>query len=813
MLATPVIASGSSQISLKNVLNPEGYRDTASLVLEAPGLQNFNDTSQIAARGDILMDVGTRMLTDTLGSVKLTAQTVAALGEISAPAGTITIHGSARFNENGQPLAGRATVHLGSTSRLLATGRTLYRFDDFGRRVGTVHAGGAIQVEGNIIAESGALLDVSGTSAVLDLLPEEVGQQIASLSSSGQFIRQTISVPTLVASQGGTIHLKGGDFLFTRATLTGRAGGADARGGILSVESGRFVIPGLDVDDKEISLLIGADMSAFAGPVLLPGQSAIGLSLGALPGRGYFGADAFQAGGFDGLQLKGNVQFNGPVSLQSAGYLQIATGGVLATTSLVRLTSSYVALGTPLAAPQRDEELINPFEILKSTGPEPSYFGPVFGTGRLEVNAEIIESGFLSLQGIGSAALSARQEMRGSGYLDIAGHLTLTAGQIYPVTASTFTMTAYDYVDGGNARTGSITVQSSGFSPAFPLSGGGRLNLFASTINQGGTLRAPLGTIRLGWDGTGTAPRGLVTNTNVPVTSLLTLASGGLTSVSAIDPAMGSGVVIPYGLIKDGTSWIDPTGFDITSGGPPQSAVRATAQQVVTEAGSTIDIRGGGELYGYRWVQGNGGSKDILASEGSYAVLPSYGSQFAPFSPFATAGQFVRNLGGDRGYVNDSLLTGDRVFLKGSSLLAEGFYTLLPARYALLPGALLVTPVAGTPVDAFVKPGGPVQTSGYMFNSLNPSVTNPIFSSFEIAPQRVVKVRAEYEDYQATTFLPEAQQRLGLSLARTPLDGGYALLGAVQAMQLAGNLIATGGPNGRGGRVDISSPLDIKSIY
>jgi hypothetical protein len=59
---------------------------------------------------------------------------------------------------------------------------------------------------------------------------------------------------------------------------------------------------------------------------------------------------------------------------------------------------------------------------------------------------------------------------------------------------------------------GSVTILSSGQTPEFPLSGGGRLNIFASTITQGGTLSAPLGSIQLGWDGTGTAPKGLVTN-------------------------------------------------------------------------------------------------------------------------------------------------------------------------------------------------------------------------------------------------------------------------------------------------------------
>jgi len=48
---------------------------------------------------------------------------------------------------------------------------------------------------------------------------------------------------------------------------------------------------------------------------------------------------------------------------------------------------------------------------------------------------------------------------------------------------------------------GSVTIIGSGSRDA-PLSAGGSLNIFASTITQGGVLRAPQGSITLGWDGT-----------------------------------------------------------------------------------------------------------------------------------------------------------------------------------------------------------------------------------------------------------------------------------------------------------------------
>ena len=75
----------------------------------------------------------------------------------------------------------------------------------------------------------------------------------------------------------------------------------------------------------------------------------------------------------------------------------------------------------------------------------------------------------------------------------------------------------------------------------------------------------------------------------------------------------------------------------------------AIAGNVTTVAGSLIDIRGGGELYAYRWVQGNGGTQDVLARSTSFAILPGYHSAVAPFGAFANVGQFVRNLGGDPG--------------------------------------------------------------------------------------------------------------------------------------------------------------------
>jgi hypothetical protein len=578
------IQNGQSLITLATVQLPEGYRNTVSLDFRAPGVLD-SSSSELKVRGRIDMGAGSLITTDALGKVTLHGQTVHMAGNIVAPGGAVLIHGASHYPENSPSNVALSTVFLTSSASISTAGKTVYTFSTFGRRTGTVHAGGSITIEGNLIANTGTLLDVSGTSAVLDLTPAQAGNPIGSIGSVTEWFQPSELAPTLVMSNAGSISLKGGDFLFSRATLLGQAGGAQAQGGTLNIDSGRFYIPGGLKDDRDISLIVSQDINAFTTSAVALGQA---LGIAAL---GYFGANTFQNGGFDSLHLAGNVEFRGAVALNGRGAMSIADNGVIQADALTTLTASYVKLGLTLNQPIRDEELVNPYMKDNPLGGGRifSEFNPTTGGGRLVVNADLVDVGFLSLQGIDSAAITARHELRGAGYLDIAGNLDLTVGQIVPNTASTFAITAYNG--------GAVTIASSGITPQFPLSAGGRLNIFAQTITQSGVLRAPFGSIRLGWDGTGTAPRGLVTNSPVPVTQQITLAAGSSTSVSGIDPHTDTGVVIPYGLLKDGTNWIDPTGLDITATGVPEKSLRVSAQNVTTEAGSTLDIRGGGELY------------------------------------------------------------------------------------------------------------------------------------------------------------------------------------------------------------------------
>ena len=65
------------------------------------------------------------------------------------------------------------------------------------------------------------------------------------------------------------------------------------------------------------------------------------------------------------------------------------------------------------------------------------------------------------------------------------------------------------------------------------------------------------------------------------------------------------------------------------------------------------------------------------------------------------------------------------IYLGATPGLKAGVYTLLPARYALLPGAFLVTPQTTASVGTYALTSGSIISNGYQFNGLDQSTANP----------------------------------------------------------------------------------------
>lgn len=803
-------------LTLQPFTRPEGLRSPAHLAFNATGATDpYTDVPIVV--GGVVIERNTSIETDGLGSVAFSGQTVSIEGSVIAPGGSISIEGADSYpGSEFEPGVARTTVYIGPDAFLSAAGKPIIYTNGRGHRVGSILPGGSITVSGNIVAERGSVFDVSGTTGVLDLPPGFLAVDAEPIHG----LRGTQWVPVRFDSNGGYIGIEGSEFLYTDATFIGEPGGPSAIGGTLSVRSGRLTTPGTPYTSADPNLVVKQSGLTLPG---VPYQRGVGQQVRAaggsvLPSLGNLAVSSFANGGFNSLELGGNVQFSGPVNINMPGSLRVADGGVIYADNNVFLSATYVALGQDFRPPALDGDQVSLFTSTDAAGvTTPFYnFAPTWGRGNLTVRADLIDIGTLSLQGIGNANfLAPNGDIRGNGTLNIAGNLTMQAGQIYPTTLSEFNIYAYDYDPGTGTKPGSVNILGGAYRP-MPISGGGTLSIYASNIVQGGTLRAPLGVINLGYNGVGDAPEDPLAGSTLatPVTNNLTLTAGSVTSVAAVDPRTGEGLLIPFGISIDGNSWIDPAGNDITIAGLPSKAVNLRGNNVTTQAGSTIDIRGGGDFYAYRWIQGNGGTRDILDNDNSFAVIPGYGFNYAPYAPFNTS-SLATELQGARGYVNSNLQVGDRVTVGASPGLPAGTYTLLPARYALLPGAYLVTPAdftpqAGDPIGTFVMPDGSSLVSGYLSNDLDSGRRGRTsMIRLEIASSSVMRQRAEYEDLYANTFLKQAAIDRDFTPPRLPIDSGYLSFSAINSMALRGSVDSVAPPGGRGALIDISSPVDI----
>ncbi len=808
----------------------------------APGGGAHSSGGGLLVRGDLVMQAGATIQTDpqtnSSHGVSLLAPSglVAVLGSIDAPAGTITITGGDTttagvngllfYESNGSnPFP---TVDLGPDSVLSTKGAVELTFNPLGFNTGTVLPGGNVNVTGNIVAEAGAVVDVSGASGILSETPSALGQGVSPLSGSAY-------VRTLVESSGGSISLNASQLLYNDATLLGNAGGSMAQGGTLSVASGfavtltsNVVVPtpvdvSLIVSQQGLNGGFSLPSDASTGLGLLGGQpidstGAVGTtvnnSVGGEPVDSYFaanpnlfvshGADKTasdnggQAGGFASLNLAGTLDFAGPVSITAANSIRVATstgntitgesGGVIygSDHAPIVLTAPYVNLNGAETS------------LLPDVVGAASYPGATGGLGSLTVNASVLaDVGNLSLQNIGTLTFNSQPnqagDVRGIGTLQVAGQINLNAAQVYPPTESVFTIMASDVV---------ISSPLGQALPSLPLSAGGTLNIDATTIEQDGVLRAPFGTINLG----------------TSATQSVVLSAGSITSVSAVDPSTGQGITIPYGIVDASGSWFDPLGNDITLTGPPTKAVHILGQQVQLQTGSTVDIAGGGDLYAYQFIPGTGGNKDILASTGSipsstsFAILPGYSLAYAPDGTYAQSANLATNGVADVGYFNTSLALGEQVYLNASKDLAAGFYTLLPARYAALPGAFLISPgTGGAPGASTIRADGSSLVSGYTLSALNPT-TSPVFNGYQIYSNAEVLDRAPYSANLANTYFAKNAGSTGSPVPRLPQDAGQLVLDASQSMTIEGTLLSQAAAGGQGGEVDIASTENIDIV-
>lgn len=815
-VSSSVLAHNEAGFFLREQIQPSLFRPSPSITLEATGLVNPAlelANKAVVVRGDLVLAPGSLISLDPQlaihdgwasargGSLVLKGGTVFVGGTLKVPGGEIQILGAGAMPSNDpNPASPFVTVNLSPEAKISTAGQTLFTRDTrngMRERFGAVLGGGAISVSGNILAEKGSLLDASGSSGVYDFFRGQIAHSLSEPRSA----RHALSPSTLelrLDSPGGSIALSGGEALLSDASLVARSGGSSASGGSLSVSSGRFYAVGEEKLPTDITLSLSAKGRTIPAEFQKTGISAIGMEMPAakeIPGGGgQIAVSSFENGGFSHLTLGGNILFNESLSISMPGSIRAGRGGVIsaASDSSVDLKAEYVALGRAFVSPLAPDagERLNVFDPVNLA----YYAPPSSGTGKLTVRAKVIDVGNISLQNIGTAKLDATGGViRGNGTFVMAGDLILKAAQVYPVTGATFTAIAFNHDDAGavvstEGTPGSITVLNGGRS-SLPLSAVGSLALYADSIIHSGTLVAPFGTITLGNLGEGqSSPVDPVSGIAAPTTSSLRLTAGSITSVSGVDPVTGASITVPYGTSADGSSWKDPSGTLITSTGIPEKKVLLNGGNVEMQAGSLVNLKGGGNLTASQFVKGLGGSIDWLAdSLGSYAIIPGFNSPIAP-----------------KGYGEDAIPVGSRITLEGGAGLPAGTYTLLPASYAKQPGAFLLTRSANNrPNTSQLQPDGSELVFGFVFNGLDSSVKAAgLPELFEVSSPAIISAKVDYRILDSDRFFASTP-----SSSRN-VDGARLVIEGTTAMILKGRVSGQAMGSGKGAMIDISSSRD-----
>jgi len=756
---------------------PEELRNPMTLSLSASrDYPAYPSTLTVQGGAAIRLDPGSTL---TLGARAL----IQVDGTLETPGGTIAL---------GTPVAGAVAsrIELGEGARLLAPGwQKTSRVGS--QTVRSVEAGGSVSLSSsNVTIPSGAVIDVSGIHGVADL------------ASGAEGIGAARTEERAIDGAAGSISIAAaGGVVAGQLRLS--AGGEAGAGG---------------------SLFISSNAS---GPVLITQHAPAPAASQPFT----VVADRIDASGADDLTIAAAlpvaVSFDNGNAILFDGDVDLHTGRSL------RLVSPILA--RPLGGAPGSVTLRSAYVALEGLPSGPVMPDAANPGGELTVKADVIDvartvmtSSVAGLPALYAASpfakvtLDAQADIRLSDHdldgnwakragLLSAGAIVLRAAQVYVTSRSEPEATNLERKDddpGFLVLSGErIDVVGNGNPAPVPLSFGERLTLRAPIVEQGGVLRAPAGEIRLeGRDLTGAA------------TGSVTLLPGSVTSTSL------QGVVVPFGTVLAGGEF---HGYG-AAGQAPARTVKLDAPAVAVKEGSIVDVSGGGDLAGFAFAPGDGGSSDALVwrtdpngkvvrdSKGNPLAARSValGSDLsAPFAILPSAGTQVAPVARSADLRDSRLHVGDQVWLQGVPGLPDGYYTLLPAHYALLPGGRLIEALPGAYAAApasFVRADGAVIATGRLSHVVHDDAGNDRrvddqqFGRFVVESKDVFSQYGQLLEYSFDASAGALAAEAGVPV-RTPLDAGTVVLKATDSLTLQGIGRFGAGEGGLLGNLEVSA--------
>ncbi|HTZ72218.1 MAG TPA: filamentous hemagglutinin family protein [Acetobacteraceae bacterium] len=806
IFSNPNVATGASAAGAYNVVLPQTYipnfnndtisqRAGASIAIESsagPGTYN-------GGGGPLVIEPGAHVTVDPGQSI-----TVAAYGEL-IDQGTLTAHGGTITLANTSAASADPStvqdlnytpglsVWIGEDALVNASGEATIFTDSLGRRFGQSQAGGTIvlgvlggvsssatlSTNAQVIERPGALLDVSGASATIDVVP--------TFSTGGSLI--SFAAPVTLAGNGGLIVARSVLGIALDGGMQAGGAGPGAAGGTLQLRVDQFstgslsvtgTTPGLPGDYLDGSrILISEDaVPVQNNPDLLPGQATDATTN--LLAR--ISQAQLDSGGFGSLSLFAYtyIAFDGSAALHLNDAVSLETPilGDTASTGMASITAPYVQLNGQSATnfgTSAGGTLLVPGVSQATLAIDA---GLIDIAGGLNLGGAQVQTGTItpafSVFGFAGADFLSQGDIRFDQSPDGAkvatvlassGNITFRASQLYPTTDAYAQVYAGENVHLTSADTGNVfaggtlTILGNGAVPASPLSVGGTLELASETVVQDGVVRAPEGDILLG-----------LTAQNTPgvsgaeFTKSVTLGPDSVTSVSLF------GQIVPYGGTVDGVNY-DYAGNPVGLFNP---IISIGAETVTAAPGSSLDLRGGGTLAGAGFIPGRGGTADVNltpllnSSTGTvaanttdpvFAIVPGYTDNIAPLAP------------GDAGYSTPGV--GEQVTIAAGEVpgLAAGTYTLLPAYYDLLPGAYRVELTGGVSAAGATRSFGNFTTlAAVNVDYANTGIVTSLPQAALITSANGVRQLSQYDEESYNDFEATSASTFGAARPDLPQD-------------------------------------------
>lgn len=621
-------------------------------------------------------------------------------------------------------MAGSSIDVSGIVKSYIADGDTALFLGQAAREVGEVLGGGTVTLGGS---------DGTATRGRLIMDPTAT---ISIAGASGYLDRSILPGKTLISAGAGTLNIMSTDGFALLGTVDATARHPSVNGGTINIALSQ---EGLE-DRTDPSVPYPKDDETGQRTIRITGTQSQAQALssnGQKFAEGVVSAELLNGSGFDRIQLRADesiqlntganlVADNSRTRLQSvvlnAAVIDVADGAghVIQAHHVAMGPQARLGDSRPAALPNVD------------AASKRAAAGQLGGEGSLTVQAGLIEvfgdTGVLGVNDVTLAATLSRAastalertdgEIRFIGQpgssnkaedalkaqFSFSGNLTLQAGQVYASTMSRVLIQGFDGL--GDLTNSKLTISApgKGSTSQAPLSALASLKLQADEIELDGVIRQPFGTIDI-------------------QAGKLTLTDHAQLSVS------GDGIKVPVGSTVDQTKWVygtqgtvdtkgtavtlDPsatgsTVIDLTSL-PINKQIILNGDTLTLSSQSAVDAHAGGDILAWEFKKGVGGSQDTFLRQGVFAIVPNYSYDFAPYDTEIRATS--EKLG-------SAPKAGDQVTITtDNGVLRAGTYTLMDARYGILPGAVLVSATtlgvtAPLPV-AVQNDDGSVIVSGY----------------------------------------------------------------------------------------------------